>query len=215
MLDVEVPAGVDPAHGGAPRSGAAAWAEQRRPVLIALAFGVAIVLGVVIGLAWAPDNTSTTTTAGEDTKPNDAVLSPPLPVVPWEGARQVGRASSLRLSETERSAIREPLQWLVAYHIRQATGQDTPVAADVTITEGTLYYGAIEGTDRESDVFWAVALTEVKGVAQQPPDPHVWKRTGSAPWELVASGEGACSQVPAPLIQRWGGAPISCGPGVS
>ncbi|MCK9929538.1 hypothetical protein MXD62_20530 [Frankia sp. Mgl5] len=207
MLDVEVPAGVDPAGGRAARPGAAAWTQQQRPLLVAASFVVAVVLGVVIGLVWASDDSATPGAVAVE-QPDNAILSPPLPSVPWETSRVAGRARTLALKGNEPTTLRQPLMWLAAYEVRKETGAATPVASDVTIPNG-MFYGAVEGVDKERDEFWAVGMTEIRGVTEaDAPDPHVWKRVGSAPWTLVGRGTAACDLIPAELKNIWG--PSAC-----
>ncbi|ONH53479.1 hypothetical protein CcI49_31390 [Frankia sp. CcI49] len=201
MLDVEVPAGVDSASGRVAGSGAATWTERKRPLLVAGSFVVAILLGVVLGLAWADDEEPATVTATTEL-PDNPVLSPALPLVSWATSRVEGTPHKVTLSATERQSVRLPLQWLAAWKVREKTpGSTTPTMDDVTIVKDTLFYGAIEGADSAHDEFWAVAQTEIKDVPEtDAPDPHVWKRVGSEPWTLVALGPGACSSIPAKLM---------------
>lgn len=209
MLDVEVPAGVDPAGGRAARSGGATWVEERRPLLILGAFGFAIMLGIVLGLAWAPDDGSGSEEAGV-AAPTAAEVQPPLPEVAWEGQRQEGRAQQMVVLPEQRDRITLPLRALAAYEVRLATGADIPVTDDVTIPDGGMYYGAIEGADRLTDEFWAVSETEIAGIVEQPADPHVWRRIGADRWTLVAHGPGACNTIPQALKDVWGGNPTPC-----
>ncbi|EFC79154.1 hypothetical protein [Parafrankia sp. EUN1f] len=201
MLDVEVPAGVDSASGRVAGSGAATWTERKRPLLVAGSFVVAILLGVVLGLAWASDEAPATVTTVTE-QPDDSILSPEVPAVSWAASRVEGRPHKVTLSSAERQSVRLPLQWLAAWKVRQKTpGSTIPTMDDVTIVKDTLFYGAIEGADTAHDQFWAVAQTEIKGVPDtEAPDPHVWKRVGSAPWTLVALGPGACNSIPAELM---------------
>ncbi|WP_018502340.1 hypothetical protein [Parafrankia discariae] len=204
MLDVEVPAGVDPAGGRAARPGAAAWTQQRRPLLVAASFVVAVLLGVGLGLVWASDDPAAPDAVAVE-QPDNEIVSPPLPAVPWETSRVAGRARTLTLKGNEPTTLRQPLMWLAAYEVRKKTGAATPVASDVTIPNGMLFYGAVEGVDKEHDEFWAVGMTEIRGVsAADAPDPHVWKRVGNSPWKLVGRGPTACDLIPVDLKNIWG-----------
>ncbi|OAA25014.1 hypothetical protein UG55_1027122 [Frankia sp. EI5c] len=210
MLDVEVPAGVNPASGRVAGTGAATWAEQKRPLLVAGSFVVAIVLGVVIGLVWASDDQPAAERTATE-QPDAPELRPVLPAVDWETSREPGRPVKVSLTPAQRAAIRVPLQWLAAWQVRTETGAATPVASDVNVPDG-LYYGAIQGASREQDVFWAVGRAEISGVPDSDArNPYVWMRDGSAPWALVAHGPGACARIPQPLMDVWGSPGVCAG----
>ncbi|MCK9899639.1 hypothetical protein CC117_07230 [Parafrankia colletiae] len=213
MLDVEVPAGVNPASGRVAGAGAATWAQQNRSVLVAGSFVVAVVLGVVLGLAWASDTSAPAGTTATEQPDNPILRQPTPPTIPWDSQNPrvaVGDALSLSLQPGEREALREPLRWLAAYEVRDRTGAAAPVLADVKITENTLFYGAVRGVDVQQDEFWAVGMTEIAGVSgAEAPNPHVWKRVRSEPWTLVDNGPQACTKIPAVLRTVWGG-PSSC-----
>jgi hypothetical protein len=209
MLDVEARASVGAQGARSDGGELAAWVEQRRPVVVGGAFAVAVLIGVVIGLLTAP---SATPAAKVEPSPPPvaAELSPPLPDVTWATSRQPGAAHQMFVTkERDPAAFRLALSWAVAEQLRQTTGTQALRASDVTIPDG-MYYGAIEGADASSDVFWAVGETEVAAVTQ-PNDPFVWKRVGAGPWQIVASGPGACSQLPSSLFAVWKGRPAMCG----
>ncbi|WP_018639324.1 hypothetical protein [Parafrankia elaeagni] len=212
MLDVEVPAGVNPASGRVAGAGAT-WAQQNRSVLVAGSFVVAVVLGVVLGLAWASDTSVPAGPTVAEQPDNPTLRLPTPPIIPWDSQNPrvaVGDALSLSLQPAEREALREPLGWLVAHEVRERTGAETPVPADVKITENTLFYGAVRGADVQQDEFWAVGMTEINGVSgAEAPNPHVWMRVRTGPWTLVDNGPQACAKIPAVLQTVWGG-PSSC-----
>ncbi|MEX5631351.1 hypothetical protein AB1460_01960 [Parafrankia sp. FMc2] len=204
---------MNPASGRMAGAGAATWAQQNRSVLVAGSFVVAVVLGVVLGLAWASDTSAPpgTTATGQPDEP--ILLQPPPPTIPWDSQNPpvaLGNALSLSLQPAEREALREPLGWLVASEVRERTGAEIPGPADVKITENTLFYGAVRGADVQQDEFWAVGMTEINGVSgAEAPNPHVWKRVRSGPWTLVDNGPQACAKIPLVLRTVWGG-PSSC-----
>jgi hypothetical protein len=207
MLDVETRSPVRPA-GAAP--GIAAWVEERRPLVVAGAFAVAVLLGVLIGLATAPSKPKASGLSSSE-QVIAPELRPPLPAVSWDGSRQPGRAHQVKVDPS--GGVRLALQFAVAAQLRKAAGEGVtlPTAADVRIPEG-MYYGAIEGVDAAHDEFWAVGETEVAGVAQQPADPYVWRRIGNGAWEIVGSGPGSCAALPGALSgpEAWKGRPRQC-----
>jgi hypothetical protein len=193
-----------PGGGLAYRGGDGQVGDHRRPVLIAGAFAAAIVLGVGIGLATVPD-VRTSPTATPTTAAASSELEPELDQPSWESNRQPGTAHQMRVREQDRRAFSASL----AYAIRQS-GAGNITAADVVIPPGKLFYGAVEGQDRTVDEYWAVGLAQVAGVTPLPPNPHVWKRTGSGPWTPVVEGPTACDRLPAGLFTAWRGRPSLC-----
>jgi hypothetical protein len=208
-VDAPVPAGSRDARAAAP--GSAGWVEERRPLLIAGAFGVAILLGVAIGLLTAPDGKGANTTT-VSTETSDPALSPPLSVPPWPKGGRTGQGSAHQMTVDSAGVVRRALRTALAASVRAQSGADRPTADDVTIPTGQLFYGAVEGADAASDVFWAAGSAVVNGVPQAPANPHVWKRVGSGPWKLERSGPGACAALPPALFGplAWGGTPPLC-----
>jgi hypothetical protein len=178
------------------------WARERRPLVIGGAFALAVLLGVVIGLATAPHG-SGPPSAGATTAPA-AELSPPLPTVPWSASRVPGTAQQMSVThEPAPAAFRLALSWAAADAARAAAAGTTPgtsapalPAAAITIPQNQLYYGAIEGTDAAHDEFWAAGLTQVSASAVPVPALQVWRRVGSGPWSVVRSGPGSCDALP-------------------
>lgn len=204
MLDAEVPAGVNPASGRVAGSGAAASTNQRRPLLVAGSFVVAVLLGIAIGLVWAPDEERQTVEPAAEQLPTDLLSQPSLTVPLVNGVREPGKVVKVTLTGEEPTKIRTPLEWLAAHAVRQQTGAATPVADDALILPSTLYVGAVQGVDREHDVFWAAGITQINGVSEaQAPNPHVWKREGDALWTLAGRGPEGCKAIPADLLHEW------------
>jgi hypothetical protein len=205
-VDVAVPRSAD-GRGRAP--GGAGWLEERRPLLIAGAFAVAVLLGVLIGLVTAPDGRrSSTPRAAAGAAP--AEQSPPLGPSPWEGHRQPGQAHQMTVDRG--GVLRRALQSSFASWMRAQSGASRPTADDVSIPTRQLYYGAVEGAAAAQDEYWAAGSTVVRGTSQPPANPQVWRRVGAGPWTLVRSGPGACGALPQGLFGPgvWQARPALC-----
>ncbi|OHV37508.1 hypothetical protein BCD49_16480 [Pseudofrankia sp. EUN1h] len=224
-MDVPMPAGSD---GGARAASAPwmTWVEDRRRLVIGAAFGLAVVLGIVIGLATAPDGN--TSAEPDSAGAAAAARSPQLPPLDWEGKRSPGTAVNMKVGDE----LRPALTWATADAALakagkttlsaavQASGSTSPAgsagaqsatggaeltADSITIRQGDLYYGAVEGSSAATDEFWAAGLTETSNTAVSVAKLHVWKRVGAGPWTEVASGAGACGRVvPKTLLTIWG-----------
>jgi hypothetical protein len=179
---------------------------ERSPVVVAAAFALAVVIGIVIGLVTAPHAKGAASATTKPTTSSPPEASPTLPSPPaWAANRVPGTAHQMSVRAEDRTAFQASL----AAFLRDASGSTAPTTADVTIPSGALYYGAVEGTDLASDVYWAVGTVTVVGATTQ--SPQVWKRAASAPWLPVARGSGACAIRPSQLYHAWGGTPKLCG----
>ncbi|WP_163552459.1 hypothetical protein [Candidatus Frankia alpina] len=182
--------------------------RELRPIVVVAAFLVAVLIGVGIGYATADRGAgggTSGTTAGQ-TAPE---LTPTLRTASWDAARQQGRARQMRVDdEPNPVALRLALSWTVAARMK-AAGNSTITAAQVTVPPG-MFFGAIEGADAAHDEYWAIGRIQVPSVANPPADPYVWRRIGTGPWTIVSNGPGACTQIPAALIQEWKGQPAPC-----
>jgi hypothetical protein len=183
--------------------------EERRPLLIAGAFAVAVLLGVLIGLATAPDGRPSST-PGAAAAAAPAEQSPPLGPAPWEGHRQPGQAHQMTVDRG--GVLRRALQSSFTSRMRAQTGASRPTADDVSIPVRKLYYGAIEGAGAAQDEYWAAGAVVVRETSQPPANPQVWKRVGAGPWTLVRSGPGACDALPQALFGPgvWQARPALC-----
>jgi hypothetical protein len=114
-------------------------------------------------------------------------------------------------AEPDPAKLRFALQWTVADEIKAAGTSSTITARQVTVVEGILYFGAIEGADAAHDEYWAIGRIKVPSVPTPLPDPHVWRRIGAGPWTIVASGPAACGRIPQALLRDvWKGQPPPC-----
>ncbi|WP_203030988.1 hypothetical protein [Frankia nepalensis] len=210
-----------------------AWVEERRRPVIAGAFVLAALLGVVIGLVTAPDSKAPPETG--DTAQAAPARSPQLPPLPWANSRSPGTATNLTVGDD----LRPALTWAAAddalakadkptlSEVFLASGGTAATSASpqggtqgaaltqqsITIPAGKLYYGAVQGSDATLDEFWAVGVTETPpGTPVAVPGLHVWKRVGSGPWTVVATGAGACDIVPQNLfgVGAWTSRPPIC-----
>ncbi len=177
--------------------------DQRRPLVIAVAFAGAIVLGVIIGLVTAPGGRTTPQVVPTTAAP-PAEVQPAMDPASWEGSRQPGTPHQMMVREQDRLAFSASL----AAALRKTAGAERLTAADVVIPQGKLFYGAVEGRDSASDEYWAVGLAQVTGVPAV--NPHVWKRTRDSPWKPVVDGPGACDSLPPALFTAWKGRPALC-----
>jgi hypothetical protein len=209
MLDVEAHASTgsaDPVPRGSAR---VAWGREHRLLLTAGAFAFAVFLGVLIGLFTAPDDHHSVRAVA----PERVVvpqLRPPVQPASWDH-RQPGRAHQVLVRlEPDPAALRLALRWSLADYLRAQPGGSTVTVDNLSIPDNKLFYGAIEGRDTASDTYWAVGPVEVGGAAPTVTGPHVWRRVGDGPWEVAASGPGACSQIPGQLIDMWRGFPATC-----
>jgi len=202
------------------------WVEEhRRPVIIG-AFVAAALLGVLIGLLTAPSSGGPATNEVADAwAPQRAPALGRLP-----GSRVPNSAQNLTVG----SDLRPALQWAAADAALAAAGKTTlseayqasssPSAGssnaqsggaalsanDITIPVNHLYYGVIEGASAANDVYWAAGNTTTSSTVVEVPGLEVWKRAGSGPWTVVATGAGACQKVPGNLVSLWGGAAAVC-----
>jgi hypothetical protein len=195
MLDAQT---HTPPLGGARRGGRVTGQRAApRPGVVALAFAVAIGLGVVIGLATAPGGSPKAATSHSTTVALDpAIAAPALPAASWDANRVPGTGQRAKVRPADRQAL---------IYVLAAT-QHRP-AADVAILPDRLFYGAVEGASAASDVYWAVGPVTIASVAA-PPNPVVWKRVGAHDWQVVARGAGACAAIPAAMTATggaWGG----------
>jgi hypothetical protein len=181
--------------------------EERRPLLIAGAFAAAVLLGVIIGLATAPQGRP-----GGASSPSPASVpaeqQPPLAPTGWEQARVPGRAHNMKVDRG--GELRRALQISFVSWARAQPGGFGPTQDEVNVPQ-PLYYGAIEGATAAEDVYWAAGRAEVSG-ASRPSNPQVWKRVGSGPWMLARNGAGACGVLPQALFgpEVWRGVPPLC-----
>ncbi|MCK9924141.1 hypothetical protein MXD61_20100 [Frankia sp. AgPm24] len=208
MQDVEVPAQVDIASERGARPVGLLGARELRPVVVIVAFVVAIVLGLGIGFATADRDHSAGDTATGQTPA--AELSPVQGTPSWAATRSPGAAHQMVLnSEPNPAALRLALQFTVAAEIKETDPSTTVTAAQVTVVEG-MYFGAVEGVDAAQDQYWAIGRINVAGAASPPADPHVWRRIGSGPWTIVSHGAGACDSIPKALVDVWKGSLQPC-----
>lgn len=210
MQDVEVPARVEAVGGRSARPAGSAGLRANRSVVVAAAFVVAVLLGVAIGYVTA-DRGSSSAKSGPDTAAVAPELTPTMRPAPWEGSRVPGTPHQVNVQdELDPVVLRLALSYAVAEQIK-GSGAAAAIARQVTVEQG-LYFGAVEGTDAAHDQFWAVGRIQGQGVANLPPDPLVWRRIGTGPWTIVASGTSpnACNQIPQSLIQAWKGQPPPC-----
>jgi len=188
--------------GRAPSGGASGG---RSPAVVAAAFAVAVVIGIVIGLVTAPSGKSTPAAKAKPGVTSPPEASPPLATPAWETHRVPGAVHGhVRVRDEDRTALKASL----AAVLRTETHSAQPTTADVTIPQGTIFYGAVEGSSDATDVYWAVSPVQVVGATSA--SPQVWRRVGSAPWQTVARGPGACAQIPSQLLSVWSGAPSVC-----
>lgn len=223
-MEVPVPAGPR-WRGWISRPTVTAWVEAHRRPVIAGAFALAVLLGVGIGLVTAP---SAPPPADEPPPAAAPALSPPLPSLPWGSARTPGKAENMSVQGEPQ--LRSALLWAAADAALASAGEQTlsqrfvaggasaarggPDGSFTTqalvIPEGSLYYGAIQGVDADSDQFWAVAPVQSSSTTVAVPTLHVWKREGSGPWQVVRTGPGACAALPQDLIGVWTVRPPAC-----
>ncbi len=207
---MEVPAGVDIAGDRSARPVGLLSTREFPLIAVVAAFFVAVLLGAGIGFATADRGSGSGGGNGAADAPA-AQLSPVQRTAPWETQRVPGTANQLQVTaEPDPVALRLALQWTVTDEIKKAGGPATITADMVTVKSGMLYFGAVEGTSAATDEYWAIGRIEVKGMADPPADPHVWRRLGSAPWAIVAHGAGACEKIPAALLNVWKGQPAPC-----
>jgi hypothetical protein len=224
-MDVPMPAGSDARARGVPWK---AWVEQRRRPVIIGAFAAAALLGILIGLLTAPSGDDSSAT----TNPEVAASQRAPALAPLPGGRTPDSALNLKVG----GDLRPALQWAAADAALAAAGKTTLSAAylaarspsasagssnaqsgaaaltadDITIPEGHLYYGVVERRSVTTDEYWAAGNTQTTSTAVAVPGLEVWKRVGSGPWTVVATGAGACQKVPPSLVSRWGGAAKVC-----
>jgi hypothetical protein len=173
------------------------------------AFAFAVVLGVVIGLVTAPGNSGQAPTAGSEAVAAPQ-LRPPTQAATWDH-QQPGRAHQVLVRrEPDPAALRLALRWSLADHLRATSSSGAPAVDDLTIPDNKLFYGAIEGASSATDTYWAVGPVDIAGAVPTRTGPHVWRRVGDGPWAVMASGPGACTQLPTQLVEMWRGFPATC-----
>ncbi|SNQ46011.1 conserved hypothetical protein [Frankia canadensis] len=203
---MEVPARVDMAGERGTRSAGLLGTRELRPIVVVAAFLVAILLGVGIGYATADRGSDAVTAA--PTAPA-AALTPAQRVPFWATSRHPGAGHQMVLTaEPDPTALRFALQWTVADRLK-ADGTGTVTAQQVKVVEG-MYFGAVEGADAAQDEYWAIGRIEVPSLPTVTSGPYVWRRIGSGPWAILASGATACGQIPQPLLTVWKGQPPPC-----
>lgn len=201
---MEVPAQVNIAGERGARPAGLLATRELRPVVVIVAFVVAIVLGVGIGFVTADRGPSSGATATAATPAPE--LTPIQATPSWANSRSPGTAHQMVLtSEPNPVALRLALQYTVAAAAKAADRASTLTAAQVTVREG-MYFGAVEGADTAHDQYWAIGRIEfATGITTAPDNPYVWQRVGKGPWTIVRHGADACDRIPRALINVWKG----------
>ena len=226
-MDVPMPA--SPADAGrTPGAPWRIWVEERRRLVIATAFVAAVLLGVLIGLVTAPNGPAPKASTAD--VPASA-RSPQL-AADWNASRNPGTALNIKLKGDTPTVLRQALTWASAdYALARAgkpswssvylasssasaagsAGGSSLTDKSLTIPQGHLYYGVLEGSSAAADVYWAVGEVETAGANSPVPVSalQVWNRVGSGAWTVVQVSQGACAAVPQAMITAWG-TPADC-----